>query len=199
MCRSSEVVSTGKERTRATSRLHGTRRVKWVQTDDDSESEDDTLEGSRICKVVSSKTRPITVQLSINSTPLIMEVDTGVAVSIMCEQTQRKFFPNASLHWSKVKLRTYTDETMPVLGEMAVDVSTDALTLYVVQGNGPGRSWLQHIRMDWKSLGIATMQKMPPQLDEIRKYAAVFEDGYSTFVQGFPTPPRQCCATVSSA
>ena len=117
--------------------------------------------------------------------PLTMEVDTGAAVSIISAQTHKKFFPKASLQQTSIKLRTYMDEAMPVLGELAVDVTyqgnTYALTLYVVQGNGPtllGRSWLQHIRLDWRSLGIATIQTGSPQPESLlKKYEAVFEGG----------------------
>ena len=116
-----------------------------------------------------------------------MEVDTG-AVSIISEQTQKKFFPKALLQRTSIKLRTYTDEAMPVLGEMAVEVTylenTHALTLYVVQGSGPnllGRSWLQHIQLDWRSLGIATVQKVPSQSEALlKKYGAVFQEGLGT-------------------
>jgi len=69
-----------------------------------------------------------------------------------------------------------------VLGELAVEVkyqqTTHFLSLFVVQGNGPsllGRSWLQHICLDWKSLGVATVQQVPSQTDALRrKYADVF-------------------------
>ena len=77
------------------------------------------------------------------------------------------------------------DEAIPVLGELAVDVTypgnTYALTLYVVQGNGPtllGRSWLQHIQLDWRCLGIATIQTGSPQPQSLlKKYEAVFGGG----------------------
>jgi len=94
-----------------------------------------------VCKIKDREARPITVQLHINGTPLTMEVDTGAAVSIISAQTHKKFFPKASLQQTSIKLRTYMDEAMPVLGELAVDVTyqgnTYARTLYVVQGNGP--------------------------------------------------------------
>ena len=109
------------------------------------------------------------MHLHINGIHLKMEVDTGVEVSIISDQTQKKFFPKALLQRTSIKLRTYTDEAMLVLGEMAVEVTylenTHALTLYVVQGSGPnllGRSWLQHSRLDWRSLGIATVQRFHP-------------------------------------
>ena len=67
--------------------------------------------------------RSMNVQLQINGTPLSMEIDTGAAVSIISEQTQRNLFPDVTLQHSRIKLRTYTGEPMPVLGEMTVDVT----------------------------------------------------------------------------
>ena len=103
-----------------------------------------------------------------------MEVDTGAAVSILISAlTQKQLFPKVSLQQTSIKLRTYMDEAIPVLGEIAVEVTyqenTHALILYVVQGNGPallGRSWLQHICLDWRSLGIATVQKVLKELHQ---------------------------------
>ena len=145
--------------------------AKWVQADRDSDSADDSL---MVCQIKDSEARPITVHLHINGTPLTMEVDTGAAVSILISAlTQKQLFPKVSLQQTSIKLRTYTDEAIPVLGEIAVEVTyqenTHALILYVVQGNGPallGRSWLQHICLDWRSLGIATVQKVLKELHQ---------------------------------
>lgn len=63
---------------------------------------------------------------------------------------------------------------MPVLGhgEIIVDVTYQqnhyTLPLIVVEGNGPslfGRNWLQHICLDWKSLGVATVQEVPSPIE----------------------------------
>ena len=150
--------------------------AKWVQTDRDSDSADDSLEDAMVYKIKDSEACTITVQLHINGTPLTMEVDTGAAVSILISAlTQKQLFPKASLQQTSIKLiiRTYTDEATPVLGEITVEVTyqenTHALILYVVQGNGPallGRSWLQHICLDWRSLGIATVQKFLKELHQ---------------------------------
>ena len=113
------------------------------------------------------------VQLQINGTPLSMEIDTGAAVSIISEPTQRNLFPIATLQPARIKLRTYTGEPMPVLGEMIV-----------VEGNGPslfGRNWLQHICLDWKSLGVETVQEVPSPIEfMLRKYEDVFQEELAT-------------------
>lgn len=78
-----------------------------------------------------------------------MEIDTGATVSIISNETRKKLFPEAILAKSSLLLKTYTDEAMPVAGEMNVVVKyglqTENLTLTVVEGSGPslfGRDWL---------------------------------------------------------
>lgn len=162
--------------------------AKWVHAAEDSDSSGDTPEESLVCKVKSGDTSPITVELLLNGSPLTMEVDTGAAVSIISEQRLKQVLPRAKLQKTTVKLRTYTGEAMSVLGEFAAEVAyrgtTHVLPLYVVQGGGPtllGRSWLQCIRLDWKSLGIGSIEKMPTPVDELlQKYAAVFQEGLGT-------------------
>ena len=125
---------------------------------------------------------PITTELMVNGTSVTMEVDTGVAVSIMSSQQQLKLFPEARIQPSDVKLRTYTKEPIEVLGVMPVQVicgeQRKNLSLVVVQRNGStllGRDWLSHLRLDWKS--IAYQSKENPKLLEILdKYEEVFRD-----------------------
>ena len=54
-----------------------------------------------------------------------MEVNSGAAVCIISEQTQKKLFPKTLLQQTSIKLRTYTDEAVPVLGEMAVSLQKE--------------------------------------------------------------------------
>jgi len=118
---------------------------------------------------------------------LTMEVDTGAAISIISKSTRKKVSSKVSLQRTSVKMRTYTDEPISVLGEMHVIVtyreSTHNLTRYVVPGNGPsllGRNWLQHIHLDWRSLGIATEQEVLYPANALLKYATVFHDDLTT-------------------
>ena len=55
---------------------------------------------------------------------------------------------------------------MPVVGQMPVAVQygeqTTDLVLIVVAGDAPsllGRSWLKHLRLDWKNIGKRTTEK----------------------------------------
>ena len=174
----------GAQRKTAKTSYRGQNRTNCVQADQDSDSTDDGPDDSLVCQINGDLSRTMRVQLQINGIPLSMEIDTGAAVSIISEQTQRNLFPTATLQPARIKLRTYTGEPMPVLGEMIVDVTYQqnhyTLPLIVVEGNGPslfGRNWLQHICLDWKSLGVATAQKVPSPIEFLlRKYEDVFQE-----------------------
>lgn len=58
-------------------------------------------------------------------------------------------------------------ESIVVVGQMTVLVKYLSYigrhTLYVVQGGSPtllGRDWLQHVRLDWKSLGVVCVHDL---------------------------------------
>jgi hypothetical protein len=65
-----------------------------------------------------------------------------------------------------VHLKTYTGESIQVVGELLVNVQygqqeVKQLPLIVVQGDGPpliGRNWLQHVHLDWKVIKKVSQQ-----------------------------------------
>ena len=63
------------------------------------------------------------VTLELNNKSVDMEVDTGAAVSLMSEATQKKLFPQAKLQKTTLRLQTYTAETLSVLGTLEVLVN----------------------------------------------------------------------------
>ena len=180
--------SAGAQRKTAKTSYRGQNITNCVQADQDSDSTDDPPDDSLVCQINGDSSRTMNVQLQINGIPLFMEIDTGAAVSIISEQTQRNLFPTATFQPTRIKLRTYTGEPMPVLGELTVDITYQqnhfTLPLIVVEGNGPslfGRNWLQHICLDWKSLGVATVQEVPSPIEFLlRKYEDVFQEGLAT-------------------
>ena len=60
-------------------------------------------------------------------------------------------------------------------------------TLCMVRGNGPillGHDWMQTIRIDWRSLGIANIQGTLPSLETIlQKHSEVFQSNIGTIHQ----------------
>ena len=62
---------------------------------------------------------------------------------------------------------------------MSVEVKYKSQThMLTVEGTGPslfGYDWLRHLRLDWKTIGITTLDKGLAQVEALqRKYAKVF-------------------------
>ena len=82
-----------------------------------------------------------------------MEIDTSVAISLVSEETVKSSHSkDVPLLPSDVMLRTYTGETVSVLGQLMVKVDKDKATvtlpLLEVKGEGTtllGRDWLQKL------------------------------------------------------
>ena len=147
----------------------------------DSDSEEHYL-----FKLREPSSNPMEVTMTVEDKPLVMEVDTGAAVSIISEATRTKLFPHLKLHKSKVVLKTYTDEPIQVKGQLNVHVSykgqTSPLKLVVVNGAGPnlfGRNWLKYIRLDWHR--IATVQPGSQGVQALlQQHSNLFKDELGT-------------------
>lgn len=115
-----------------------------------------------------------------------MVIDTGAAVSIISQQEYRRSFAHLPLEGARVKLKTYTGECIPVLGQFTATVQyedqVNELPLIVVKGNGPnlcGRNWLQKVKLNWKI--IRHVSKQPGFIQEVLdKYSEVFKDELGT-------------------
>ena len=103
--------------------------------------------------------QPLVLNVKLAGKPVSMELDTGATVSLISEQAYESQLQECFLKCSEVKLRTYSGEALPVIGELDVTVSYDhqeaKLPLVVVKGAGPnlfGRNWLNVIRPNWESI-----------------------------------------------
>ena len=160
------------------------KKTQWLQTDDTSDSETELP----VLRINSKSSHPIRVEVKINGKLLQMEVDTGAVVSIISEQTKNRLNLTVPLVSPSVVLRTYTGETMSVLGEIKVEVEYKDqhynLSFMVLKGDGPnllGRDWLQYFQLDWKTMGIASLDKDLSQVQLLKnKYKQVFAKGLST-------------------
>lgn len=141
-----------------------------------------------------SHTPSITISVKINDKQVLMELDTGAAVSLVSgaavslvsEDTHKQHWPEYQLQESTAKLKTYSGEHLEVLGSIDVQVAYGeqrvTLPLLVVKGGGPslfGRNWLEKIKLDWPA--IHKIQENP--LDGIlAQYQLVFQEGLGTLV-----------------
>ena len=126
------------------------------------------------------RSKPLTVNLTVDGTPLSMEVDTGSSRSIISEATFHKCFPEKLLSQSLVRLRTYSGDEVTVCGELSVMVEYKeqkvTLPLLIVKGGGQslmGRDWLSFLKLNWQQIfNITDYQK---QLEEVlSQYEDVF-------------------------
>ena len=61
---------------------------------------------------------------------------------------------------------------------------TKELGLIVVQGDGPslfGHNWLDHFQLDWKTIGLATLESSQARVNVLlKRYKEVFTEGLGT-------------------
>ena len=104
----------------------------------------------------------VNLNVKMNGHDMLMELDTGAAVSIISEEA---FWPIAdrgvTLKPSKTRLTSYTGDTITVLGVAEVVVSVQEsvnrnqerrLPVIVVKGKDQslfGRNWLEQVRLEW--------------------------------------------------
>ena len=130
----------------------------------------------------------ILMEVTINGTPVQMELDTGASLSLLSKSTYEQI-PSLQLQPTDVQLKTYTGEVVQILGEVKVTVNygkhKQQLVVYVVNGNGPnlmGRDWLSSLKV---SIGDIHRLGEPHKLSEIlQKYESVFTEGLGTFTGG---------------
>ncbi|XP_043193613.1 uncharacterized protein K02A2.6-like isoform X1 [Amphibalanus amphitrite] len=128
---------------------------------------------------------PIWCPVQICSTQVNMELDTGAGVTLIDEHTYRRFQKRPKLNSSPVKLRSFTGNTIPVLGEFSTDVTYNGrlyrqLPIVVVHGSAPcllGRNWLEKMQICWSdvhALRTSHLQRLKS------KYGSVFREGLGT-------------------
>ena len=141
--------------------------------------------------VVSSKRDdPYVVQLYIENRPVTFEIDTGAGVTLISEDTYKSTFLDIALKKCSMKIKTYTNEVVNVLGEIDVTINrvpgSKPLKLIVVKGGGVnllGRNWLNQVRIDWKSVIQRSVNKVTVDKSissklktVLEKYASIFEN-----------------------
>ena len=114
-----------------------------------------------------------------------MEVDTGASVSLISERTWQDLWKNGTpkLNPAKVNLRSYSGESVKVLGEMELTVQYQdqkkKLNLLVVTGGGTshlGCDWLQHLKLNWCELNHLQSAARLKLEDVLKKHADVFKE-----------------------
>ena len=156
-----------------------TKSAKWVETDQTSERESDadSEPALAIDKVEGRLSHPITVKLEVQGKPVVMEVDTGAAVSIISEETYDTLFSQVPI---SSKHQLVFAESIAICGEISVDVhhgdQKKTLSLVVINCKGYnlfGRDWLAHFHLDWKAIGLDTLEKSCTTLEMLLELECV--------------------------
>ena len=95
----------------------------------------------------------------------------------------KKWFKHLKLQPTQFHLKTYSGESLSLLGEVRVAVKYQTqeiqIPLVVAQGKKPvllGRDWLEKLNLDWST--IFKVSHVPAVEDILVKYEALFEKGY---------------------
>ena len=75
--------------------------------------------------LISPRSAPIIISLTLNGHPTTMELDTGASYSVVGETTLRSILADSVSidHCSDITLQTYMGEILPLLGNVTVTVA----------------------------------------------------------------------------
>ena len=97
---------------------------------------------------------PMKTSLILDGREVEMKIDTGAFISLISEKTFTAYWPGKQLSPTNIKLRTYMEDIMEVVGTFNIKVTYEEaihiLPLTVVKQNGPcliGRNWLYKIKI----------------------------------------------------
>lgn len=128
----------------------------------------------------------IWVHPNINGKILPVELNTGLAISVINKETYEENFSDVNLTDTDINLRTYSGESIAPLGVCTVTVDLNDqkqnLNLYVVRKGGPplfGREWLRKMKLNWAEIkAIETLKKGVDGL--LDTYRRIFGDELGT-------------------
>ncbi|ETW98967.1 MAG: hypothetical protein ETSY2_41820 [Candidatus Entotheonella gemina] len=139
------------------------------------------------------KVDPYMVPVVIDGANLLMEIDTGSALTLISQTTFSALWPQEKsphLESTSIRLRTYSGEELRVVGRAVVRVRCggqveEDLGLVVVGGEGPsllGRDWLGRLRLDWREIRmLKTTLDTPDTLEAVlAKHSSLFSDELGT-------------------
>ena len=149
--------------------------------------QDSNPEDFKLHAVQSKSSPPSMLNLKVEGRELPMELDTGAVFSVISESTYKAKFTKLPLHKSTISLQSYTNQHIPVVGQVNVHVrygeQKAALVLLVVSGCGPalfGQNWLCYIRLDvdWRAVHAVQLGRKTPKLtDLVNQHEGFFAKG----------------------
>ena len=178
-----------------------TRRAHYIADTSEPEPDKQTSTSAdssyNLFTVTGSGQNPIIMDVTLNQTPIKMELDTGASLSLINKHTFDVITDHShtDLRTTDVHLKTYTGEALEILGEAEVMVNygeeKQQLVVYVVTGNGPnlmGRDWLSSLRVSIGEINSMKVSNKPEVSNKLaamlQKHDTVFTEGLGTFTGG---------------
>ena len=134
-----------------------------------------------------SSTPPIKVSITLEGSPIEMELDTGAAYFLMSENNFRLLFPERELAPTTIRLCAYSGEAVEVLGSIDVNVTykeqSACVPLLVVKHSRPsllGHDWLQKFKLDWREIHSTQLSPLQALLDKYISHCVSRHPWYST-------------------
>ncbi|XP_048002806.1 uncharacterized protein LOC125239306 [Leguminivora glycinivorella] len=151
-----------------------------------------------LCNWVSNKVvAPFYAEVQLDGRLVNLEVDCGAAYTMLRESTAREIWNGnlPSLDKSKVRLTTWTENQVELLGEAEVDVKFKnihtKLNLLIARGNGPdllGRDWFPNLGIGIH--GINNVRIEDAGIDTLLgEYEEVFQSGLGKYTGPVVTIP----------
>lgn len=151
-----------------------------------AEDSDTQLNGIYNLETTTTRVPAYKVRVSLNGVPVLMEVDSGAAFSILNEQTWRLLQSTTVLEDMPNRLRTWNNSPVQVMGQAKVQVQYKDikrnLSIVIARGCGPnllGRNWFQALDITLNIFVIDT--DMTDINNVINKYPKVFREGLGTY------------------
>ena len=124
------------------------------------------------------------VPVELNGKHLMMEFDTGAAVSLVSEKTWSTQLNSLALKATSLKLQSYPVKKLQVLGYCTIQAKVQNMTvvdlpLVIVQGQDPslfGRNWLQEVKLNWTELARAHSIHATTKTDQLTSLLQKYED-----------------------
>ena len=146
-----------------------------------NEDEDNDNNDATCVYNVLKNNKAIKIDVEINRVPVSFILDTGCPVTMISEVTAKKL--NLNLQQTNENLTSYTGHKIQCLGKADVDVLYEqqrySLPLLIVAGKAPsllGRTWLQHLKIDWTSIVASVTDNNFTLQSVLEENATVFEN-----------------------
>ncbi|XP_060742372.1 uncharacterized protein K02A2.6-like [Tachysurus vachellii] len=174
----------GEERHKQVGARRG-RRSHYVSRDEKYESDEEGIFTVYSLEEI-PRVAPLTITLAVNDSNIPFEVDTGCGVTVMNGSNFSELWEehkNPELKTCSLKLKTYTGQSLPVLGSAQVVVrhkgTVKELPVVVVPGTGPnllGRGWIKELGMKWEAIHKIQGTENLTLPDVLRRHTEVFKE-----------------------